>query len=186
MKECFLNTQRVLALSDERSPKWSEWSDIEEKPDYEGRGVYKVRLVDPRGFPVSVPRFFDTDKEGILQICYSDSIKRGIYRFRRTTEGKNYAHAEGKRLRLLKKYSNFEEKFRGCRLQYSFKKEPDRREGRVEQERLLKQYVKKYGELPPNKNSFQDKHIDWENLRNFDSARPIILPGFMTEVSSNS
>ncbi len=186
MKECFLNTRRVLALSDERLPKWSEWLDIHEKPNYEGCGVYKIRLVDPEGFPVNIPRFIETDKDGIVQICYSDSIKRGIYRFRRTTEGKNYAHAEGKWLRLLKKYSNFEEKYKGCRLQYSFKKEPDRREGRVEQERLLKHYVKKHGELPPNNNSFPDKHIDWASLASFDSAKPVILSSFISEVSSNS
>ena len=186
MKECFLNTQRVLALPDGWLPRWSEWLDIEEKTDYEGCGVYRIRLVDSEGFPVSIPRFIDTDKEGILQICYSDSVKRGIYRFRRATEGKNYTHAEGKRLQLLKKYSNFEERYKGCKLQYSFKKQPNRGKARVEQERLLKHYVKRYGEVPPNNNNFPDKHIDWESLPNFDTPQPIVLPNFRDEISPNS
>ena len=185
MKECFLNTQRVLGLPDGWLPRWSEWSDIEEKPDYEGCGVYKIRLVDPEGFPVSIPRFIDTDKEGILQICYSDSIKRGRYRFRRATEGKNYTHAEGKRLQLLKKYSNFEERYKGCKLQYSFKKQLNRGKARVEQERLLKHYVKKYGEVPPNNNNFPDKHIDWESLRDSDTTQPITFSSLIYERSSN-
>ncbi len=57
MKECFFNTQRVLASSGERLPRWSEWLDIQEEPNYEGCGVYKIRLVDPEGFPVSIQRF---------------------------------------------------------------------------------------------------------------------------------
>jgi len=185
MKECFLNSQRALALPDGWLPRWSEWLDIEENPDYEGCGVYKIRLVDPEGFPVNIPRFIDTDKEGILQICYSESIKRGIYRFRRVTEGKNYTHAEGKRLQLLKKYSTFEERYKGCKLQYSFKKQPNRRKARVEQERLLKCYVKKYGEVPPNNNKFPDKHIDWESLRDSENIQAITFSDLIYPISSN-
>ena len=33
MKECALNTRRVLAHSDRRSSRWPEWLDIEEKRD---------------------------------------------------------------------------------------------------------------------------------------------------------
>jgi hypothetical protein len=110
MKECALNSRRVLTLSDWWSSGWSEWTDISETPDYVGCGVYKIRLVNSVGFPVEISRFIDTDKDGILQICYSENIKRGIYRFFRSTEGKKYTHAEGERLRLLKKYTNFEER----------------------------------------------------------------------------
>jgi len=185
MKECFLNTQRVLALPDGCLPRWSEWLDIEEKPEYEGCGVYKIRLVDPEGFPVNIPRFVDTDKDGILQICYSENIKRGIYRFFRATEGKKYTHAEGERLQLLKKYTNLKERYKDSKMQYSFKKQAGRKEARIEQERLLKSYVKKYGEVPPNNNNFLDKHIDWESLRNFDAIQRNVLPNFSDEISSN-
>jgi hypothetical protein len=185
MKECFFNTQRALALPDRWLPKWSEWLDIEENPDYEGCGIYQIRLVDPEGFPVNIPRFIDTDKEGILQICHSESIKRGIYRFRGATEGKNYTHAEGKRLQLLKKYTNFEERYKGCKLQYSFKRQPNIRKARVEQERLLKCYVKKYGEVPPNNNNFPDKHIDWESLRDSENIQAITFSDFIYPISFN-
>ena len=185
MKECDLNIRRLLRHPDGWSFEWSEWTDIEGKPDYEGCGVYKIRLVDPEGFPVNIPRFIDTDKEGILQICYSDSIQRGIYRFLRATEGKRYAHAEGVRLRVLKKYTNFKERYKNCKMQYSFKKQLDGGEARVEQERLLKYYVRKYGEVPPNNNNLPDKHIDWESLSNPDT-KPITFPSFMNEVLSSS
>ena len=54
-------------------------------------------------------------------------------------------------------------------------------EARVEQERLLKYYGKKYGEVPPNNNNLPDKHIDWESLSNPDT-NPITFPSFMNEV----
>jgi hypothetical protein len=186
MKDLALNRHRVLAPSDGRLSEWSEWMDIHRFPNYEGCGVYQIRIINAEGFPVEIPRFIDTDKNGILQICYSENIKRGIYRFLRSTEGKKYTHAEGERLRVLKKYTNFEERYKNCKMQYSFKKQLNGREARVEQERLIKCYVKNYGEVPPNNNNFPDKHIDWESLSNFDSVQPIVLPGFMSEVSSNS
>jgi len=185
MKECALNSRRVLALSDWWSSGWSEWTDIWETPNYVGCGVYKIRLADPEGFPVKIPRFIDTDKEGILQICHSENIKRGIYRFLRATEGKRYTHAEGERLQLLKKYTNFKERYKDCKMQYSIKEQLNRREARMEQERLLKCYVKKYGEVPPNNNNFPDKHIDWESLHDSDTTQPIIFSSLIYERSSN-
>lgn len=185
MKECALNSRRVLTLSGERSSGWFEWIELSQIPNYEGCGVYKIRLANPEGFPVEIPRFIDTDKDGILQICYSGNIKRGIYRFHRATEGKKYTHAEGERLQLLKKYTNFKERYKGCKMQYSFKKQPNKREARVEQERLLKCYVKKYGEVPPNNNNFPDKYIDWESLRDSHTTQPVTFPSFIYEISSN-
>ena len=56
----------------------------------------------------------------------------------------------------------------------------------MDQERLIKCYVKKYGEVPPNNNNFPNKHIDWESLRDSDTTQPIVLPGFVYKISSNS
>ncbi len=185
MKECVLNSRRVLALSEQWLSRWFEWKDINQIPNYEGCGVYQIRLANAEGFPVEIPRFIDTDKEGILQICYSENIKRGIYRFLRATEGKKYTHAEGERLQLLKKYTNFTERYKGCRMQYLYKEQLNRREARVEQERLLKCYVKKYGEVPPNNNNFPNKHIDWENLLDSNTTKPFTFPGVIYDISSN-
>ena len=185
MKGPVLNSNSVLVPPDWWSPGWFEWMDIRQIPNYEGCGVYKIRLVNSEGFPVEIPRFIDTDKNGILQICYSENIKRGIYRFRGAVEGKRYTHAEGERLQLLKRHTNFEERYKGCKLQHSFKKHPSRKEARVEQERLLKYYVKKYGEVPPNNNNFPNKHIDWESLRDSENIQAITFSDFIYPISSN-
>ena len=183
MKGPVLNSNSVLVSPDWWSPGWFEWMDIWETPNFEGCGVYTIRLANSEGFPVEIPRFIDTDKNGILQICYSENIKRGIYRFRGAVEGKKYTHAEGQRLQLLKKFTNFKERYKGCKMQYSFKEQLNRREARVEQERLLKCYVKKYGEVPPNNNNFPNKHIDWESLRDPDTTQPIAILSFINDIS---
>jgi len=169
MKECALNTRRLLAHSHWWSSGWSEWTDIWETPNYQGCGVYKIRLADAKGFPVEVPRFIDTDKDGILQICYSENIKKGIYRFLRATEGKRYTNAEGERLQLLKKYTNLKKSYNDCKMQYSFKKQASGKEARMEREKLLKCYVKKYAEVPPINKNFPDKYIDWESVPDPDT-----------------
>ena len=183
MKGALPSGHGALVPSDGWSSEWFEWMDIHQIPNYEGCGVYKIRLVNSEGFPVEIPRFIDTDKNGILQICYSENIKRGIYRFLRSAEGKRYTHAEGERLRLLMRYTDFKERYKDCGMQYSFKKQLNRREARVEQEKLLKCYVKKYGEVPPNNNNFPDKHIDWESLRDFDTTQLITVSNFIYDIS---
>jgi len=65
MKECALNIRRVLAHSERWSSGSSECMDIREIPNYQGCGVYEVRLTDAEGLPVEVPRSFDTDNDGI-------------------------------------------------------------------------------------------------------------------------
>jgi hypothetical protein len=40
------------------------------------------------------------------------------------------------------------EMFRNYRLQHSFMQRADKKEARIEQERLLKWYIKRYGEAP--------------------------------------
>jgi len=146
---------------------WLGWIDIEENPDFDGCGVYRVRLVDSKGFPIEIPRFLDNDKDGILHISRSENIKKGINLFRGAIEGKKYANAEGKRLYLIKKYTNLPEIHKNYRLQYSIMKWADKREARIEQERSLKWYIKRYGEAPPVNNYFTEKYIDWESL-NYD------------------
>ena len=144
--------------------KWNKWMDIEKNPNYNGCGVYKIRLINPKGFPVEIPRFLDKDKDGILMIGHSEDIERRIKYFRGAMEGKEYAHAEGQRMYLIKKYTNFMESHNNFKIQYSFKKLPSKNEAQKEEERSLKCYFKRYGEVPPLNNNLPDKDIDWESL----------------------
>ena len=145
--------------------RWNEWVDLEKNTSYKSCGVYKIRLADSKDYPIEIPRFIDKDKDGILQIGSSKDTERRIKYFRGAIEGKGYAHAEGQRLNLVKKYTNFMGRYNDCKIQYSFKKLRNESETKKEEERLLKCYFKSYGEVPPLNNSLPKKYnIDWESL----------------------
>ena len=44
------------------------WENIEKLPVYEGKGVYRFRLVDNNEKPISIQRFLGEDKDGIIMI----------------------------------------------------------------------------------------------------------------------
>lgn len=144
-------------------PIWTKWKDIIENPDYTGCGVYKIRLVDSESYPLNIPRFLDTDKEGILQIGRSENIERRIKAFRGAKEGRKYDHAEGKRLNRIMKCPNYEKRKNNCKIEYSFQKLLNKSKAKTEEERLMKCYFKKYGEVPPINNNLPGKD-KWENI----------------------
>lgn len=118
--------------------RWNEWIDIEKNASYKSCGVYKIRLADLKDYPIEIPRFLDKDKDGIIQIGSSIDTKKRIKCFRSAMEGNGCTHAEGKRLNLIKKYTNFIGRYNNCKIQYSFKKLRNKIEARKEEERLLK------------------------------------------------
>jgi len=142
---------------------WSKWTDINEKlPSYEGPGVYKIRLADLKGQVIVIGRFHDNDKNGILMIGSSNNIKRRLQQFRGAINGNKYGHAEAIRFYLILKYTKFKKE--QYKLQYSFKK-LNKNNYKEEEERLIKCYFKKYGEVPPLNNNLPSKHVDWNSLR---------------------
>ena len=145
-------------------PRWNEWVDIEKNTSYKSYGVYKMRLADLKDYPVGIPRFLEKDKDGILQIGSSKHTERRRKYFRGAMEGKGYAQSEGKRLNLIKKYTNFMGRHNDCKIQYSFKELGSEIKARKEEERLLKCYFKRYGEVPPLNNNLPKKYIDWKSL----------------------
>ena len=144
--------------------RWSSWMDIEENTNHECCGIYKIRLANSKRYPVAIFRFLDKDKNGILQIGRSVNIKKRIRRFRGAIGGKEYAHAEGRRLHIVKKYTNFIERHENYKIQYSFKKLLSKKKTEREEERLLKCYFKRHGEVPPLNNNLPNKDIDWGSL----------------------
>ena len=143
----------------------NEWVDIKKNASYKRCGVYKIRLADFKDYPIEISRFLDNDIDGILQIGSAEDTEKRIKCFRGAMIGKKYAHAEGKRLNLIKKYTNFIGRYNNCKIQYSFKKLQNESEARTEEERLLKCYFKRHGEVPPLNNNLPKRYnIDWGSL----------------------
>ena len=146
------------------SQEWSDWINIEIYPSYNSYGVYKIRLVGSEGFPFEISRFLDNDNNGILMIGLSEDIENRIKKFHAAMKRGTCKHSEGKRFNLIRKYTNFNERYEGCNIQYSFKRLENENEAEREEERLLKCYFKRYGETPPLNKILPKKHINWENL----------------------
>jgi len=138
--------------------------DIEQNASHKGCAVYKIRLADSNGSPIKIPRFLDKDEDGILVIGQSENIERRIGYFRGAMEGKEYAHAEGQRMHLIKNFPSFMESHSDCKIQYSFKNLPSKSEAEREEERLLKCYFKRYGEVPPVNNNLPGEKVGWKDL----------------------
>jgi hypothetical protein len=137
---------------------WSKWKDIEQKADYKGCGVYKIRLADSNKKPIEIHRFLGHDNEGILQIGRSTNIERRIGYFHGAMKGKNYAHAEGERLNYIIENTCFLERYKDCNVQYSFKKLENEREVKAEEKHLLIIYFKIFGEVPPLNNNLPGRN----------------------------
>ena len=164
-KQMKINLESPLKADDYA---WNEWLDFKKNTSYKECGVYKIRLTDLKDYPIEIPRFLDNDKDGILMIGSSIHTEERIKCFRSAMEGRGCAHAEGKRFNLIKKYTNFMRRYNDCKIQYSFIKLPDKTEAWKEEERLLKCYFKRYGEVPPLNNNLPKRYnINWESL-NYD------------------
>ena len=80
---------------------WSNWENIENLPDYEGKGVYRIRLVDNKGKSISIQRFLGEDKDGIIVIGKTKNIKTRLKQFYKVViETKKYPHSEGLTIHL--------------------------------------------------------------------------------------
>lgn len=145
-------------------PEWSEWKNIKQKAMCNNCGVYKIRLVDSQCSPIKISRFLDKDENGILQMGRSKDVEKRIKYFRGAIKGRRYSHAEGKRLYLVKEYSNFKGKYNNYGIQYSFRKLSSESEVKKKEEQLLKCYFKRYGEIPPLNSNLPNKEIKWEDI----------------------
>jgi len=126
---------------------WSNWENIENLPDYEGKGVYRFRLVDNKGKSISIQRFLGEDKDGIIVIGEAENIKTRLKQFNKVViEKKKYPHSEGLTIHLLRSITKFDEKYEMCTFQYTYSKVDEHKE---EEKKLLESYFMEYGEIPP-------------------------------------
>jgi len=124
-----------------------------------------ICLCNSKGRPIEIPRFLNTDKNGILQIGKSGKNNNNrIKRFCGIMCGKKDAHSEAQRMNLVKKYTCLQERYKDYRIRYIFKELGCEAEYGKEEERLLKCYFIRYGELPPLNRNLPDKFYDMGDL----------------------
>jgi hypothetical protein len=152
---------------------WSKWRDISSINNFTKElskvpGVYKIRLSDSAGRSHPIGRLLGIDKKGVLAIGESANLARRIKEFYKAYIGDKFMrHSVGDRLFLVWvcQYSHFKTTYQNnSKVQFIVMKLNNKTEAETEEERLLKEYFKTYGELPPLNSLLPDKHIGWDKI----------------------
>ena len=152
--------------------KWSEWKDISSVKDFsedigKSPGVYEIRLANLARQSIHISRLFGDDEEGLLAIGESVNLGRRIKEFHNAyTAGVFGRHSVGDRLFLVLmcQYSRFKTNYQNKSwLQFRVMKLSSKAAAQAEEERLLKDYFKAHGELPPLNCSMPDKN-NWDEI----------------------
>lgn len=148
-------------------PEWSEWRDISSIKDFseevgKSSGVYEIRLSNSAGHPNTIGRLLGNDEDGLLAIGESVDLARRIKDFYHAySKGKFGRHSVGDRffLVLVCQYSSFGATHQNnSKLQFRVMKLGSKDEAQKEEEKLLKNYFRKHGELPSLNSDMPDKH----------------------------
>jgi hypothetical protein len=126
-------------------------------------GVYAIRLFNYRKQkPEPISRLIGEDESGILQIGVSKKLGKRLVKFFNSCYNGAHSHSEGERMCLIRLLTQFEELvYPESSLQYCTKWTHDISQAKLEEEKLLKGYFKRFGELPPLNSNVGNQHIRW-------------------------
>lgn len=128
-------------------------------------GIYILRLANNQNHPITMGRFLHADKSGVLLIGKAKNVGSRLYYFYKSIIGEKFRHYPGNRLFLISMFTEFQKSvYADSRIQFTTRRMKDVEEATREEERLLKCYFIKFGELPPLNSELEDKLIKWTEL----------------------
>ncbi len=139
---------------------WSEWKPLDAEVRHTGAGAYEVRMVRGKDKAVPISRFLARDPDGLLVIGETSRIEHRRNRFVRGMN-KGGGHSEGNLLHVLIERSPLNQRFPGYRLQFRYYRVADKVEAQRVQEQLIKQYICRFGEVPPLNSAIPDRYGNW-------------------------
>jgi hypothetical protein len=138
---------------------WYDWRPLRDQPDYGGPAVYELRIAtDDR--PIAIPRFLGTDVRGVLSIGETGGMAFRHRQFISAIE-KCYGHSEVNLLYYLLRYTPLNKLHPKHCLEYRFRKERAKQAAKLAEARLIKAYVRQFGEAPPLNSAIPDRYGDW-------------------------
>ena len=140
--------------------KWTDWFNIDDKCDYRGPAVYKVRLTNANGNACTLERLLRADEEGIMCIGRASDMKQRNAQFLTAIKAA-YGHSEMNLVYYLNGYTDFKKKFKDGQFHYCFCKCADVAESKSEEEKLIKSYFLKFGEVPPLNSAIPKRYELW-------------------------
>ena len=145
---------------------WSEWQSIDSPSGHDAPAVYELRMTIDDSGPLSVPRFLATDDGGLLSIGETGNMESRRKQFIYAVE-KRSGHSEGNLLCLLLRHSPLKARFPKHRVEFRFRPETDKQAAKTAEARLIKEYIREFGEVPPLNSAIPDRYGSWdpEDLR---------------------
>lgn len=140
---------------------WTAWAPIDSSAEYDGPAVYEIRLVASDGNPLPIHRFLDCDDRGLITIGETRNMETRRRQFV-CGRDKCYGHSVGNLLYYLLRHSPLNERFQGFKIEYRFREEVDKSNAKQAEDRLIKAYVREFGEVPPLNTSIPDRYGNWE------------------------
>lgn len=132
--------------------KWQCFSEDNLKNNPDLSGIYKIRI---KNNPID--RLLGQDKQGILAIGKSNDLKKRLKQFYKGfTEGKS--HSEGKTLHLIMKNNPKWGEEIIDKLEFTYTVTKTEEEAIKLEEKEIKTYFKKFGEVPPLNSAIPGKY----------------------------
>jgi len=139
---------------------WSDWQPLDACSDHYGAALYERRLCTAAG-PIAVPRFLATDAHGLIMIGQTNNMEARRKQFIRAVT-KCQGHSEGNLLYYLLEYSPIRKLYPEHAIQYRFREEADKAAALLAENRVIKAYIREFGEAPPLNCAIPDRYGDWE------------------------
>ena len=138
---------------------WSDWQKLVQPASYNGPAVYRIRLCDS-GVTVSIKRFLGSDDDGLLCIGKASNLERRRKQFiSGTTNGGG--HSEANLLHILEKVTSLSANYPNREYEYSYVKVNNPGEEDLLEEKHIKAYVKRFGEVPPLNSAIPNRYDKW-------------------------
>lgn len=138
---------------------WTQWQPLETAAEYDGPATYQLRLVNDSR-PTEIPRFLGFDGEGILLIGETQNMDTRRNQFICGLE-RCYGHSAGNLLYYLRHHTPLMSIHPKHLLQYRFCMQRNKQDARLTESRLIKAYVRQFGEVPPLNTSIPDRYDGW-------------------------
>ena len=138
-------------------PDWSRWSDLTARCPQNGPAVYEIRVC-ASGIPLRVGRFLRTDMRGILCIGMTTNVRRRIRDFIKGLS-RGLGHSEANLLHRLEQATALGRLIWRRSYEYRFIAVDSKTEACRLEERLIKRYVKRFGEVPPLNSVIPNRYL---------------------------
>lgn len=128
--------------------RWTDWTDLKQKPDHGGAAAYQMRLLVD-GNPFTVPRLLGMDEDALLMVGETGAFRKRFDKFVSVLRLGRGMHSEAILLHVILNYSRLSDSGGNAAIQYRYWRFPTKMAAKQAEDMMLRRYVLRFGEPPP-------------------------------------